>query len=122
MSARHIHPDSMLAGAGRELGRHATALGWQAFAVTEMPWSDDAGTVDETLRLHVVDSDGDSVTVFAFFWDVDPHGTPTRVSWRATWMDRNDRQIGGHSPISDDLQALRNLIRDHGQINLRTVA
>ena len=118
--SRHIDPKLMDATEGRELAHLAHQLGWATWVITELPWSETAGTVDETLRMIITNPrTRTSVEVFAFFHDV-RHGVPGRFSWRPTFFSPDLEPT--HGVFSSDMQALRNLIRDHAQIDLTEVA
>lgn len=117
---RHIDPALMDASEGRELHHLARALGWATWAITELPWSEALGRVDETLHLAITDpATRCSVDVFAFFFDVQ-HGVPGRFAWRPTFFGPDLEPT--HGVFNSDMQALRNLIRDHAQLDLTEVA
>lgn len=109
--SRVVDPTEMACATGRELGHFARAHGWRASGFIELAWSEAPERIDETLHLTAPNG----LEVWLFLYDIAADGVPVR--WRWCPLRGSD-----HGPWQDDLQALRNLIRDLGHIDLTEVA
>lgn len=101
-------PDRLDCHTAHHIAAHAAAHGWHTVAYRGLAGSDTPGRVDETLVLRSPDQ---RVEVWLMMHDVDDAGIPDDLWWRIPKM-----------PAVHDLQLLRNLIRELGVIDLRTVA
>lgn len=106
----YVTPDRMDCHTAHDIHTHAAAHGWHTVGFRGLAGSDTPGRIDETLVLNTPDR---TLEIWLFMHDVDGDGVASDTWWRA-------RTAG--TPAVEDLQLLRNLIRELGVINLTAVA